>query len=295
MRLLVLAVAALLGGCASVPSFIPGNENSLVTEHEFLCLTPIVEKEEAALASLVLTPLVKNLADYAYDSMVGAIEQESKLYKATYSARLPEKLLFYSARSDTIGGRTVKTESTKQRLKGFVFSRYAGDSRLSSCPTDDSIRPAASFTVHLEVDPVDSVLRLVPKRFAYTQSKAKVAAWDHRLDVNVQVTISAIVADKDGKRSSVDIVKADFPMGRTPIGTDFVREGPRLPNTQSGWFPVPAFAAPASNGAFGPVTVHVTVMEADNLGDVLARGAKKLEDRREKNISKLFDRLGLAE
>jgi hypothetical protein len=70
-------------------------------------------------------------------------------------------------------------------------------------------------------------------------------------------------------------------------------EGQRLPNTQSGWFPVPAFAAPASNGAFGPVTINVTVMEADNLGDVLAKGAKKLEDKREKNISNLLNRFGL--
>jgi hypothetical protein len=41
------------------------------------------------------------------------------------------------------------------------------------------------------------------------------------------------------------------------------------------------------------VTINVTVMEADNLGDVLAKGAKKLEDKREKNISNLLNRFGL--
>jgi hypothetical protein len=105
--------------------------------------------------------------------------------------------------------------------------------------------------MNFEVDPIDNVLRLVPKRFSYSQSKAKVAAWDNRLDVNVQVTISAVVADKDGKRSSVDIVRSDFPMGRTPSDPTSLWKASAFPTRKVAGFrslPSPPLRAMAPSG-----------------------------------------------
>jgi len=278
-----LASALTLVGCGHTSGLLPKNESSLITEHEVLCLETRKSPDEAAVASLLLAPLVKAGAGFAIDKLSGAIETESKLYKATYTARLPEKLL------------TV-TPDSKIRLKfdEITLSRFAGDPKVTSCANTASAKPAMRFTVQLNPDPAEGNFRLTPKELEYRQSRAKIAAWDNKLDVNVQLQIVALAADKDGKKSSTEVAKVDFPLGRVPVGTEYKASPDQLRPLASGWFALPSFTKPAA-GNFGAVTLTLTVMEADNLGDVLARGAKSVRDDKEKLVEKLLEKLDLKD
>lgn len=292
----VLLVIALVSGCQSFGGgILPGNENSQIADNEFVCLQPVVAIDEAAMAPLLLAPLVKSAAGFLIDKAAGAIEQESKLYQATYSARLPEKLLYYQKRSDQMpDGKVITTESHKSRLKGFKFARFAGDSKLSECPANFSKDAEMSFEADLEIEE-GNVLHIKPRQFTFNRSKAKVPAWGQIVDVNVQVTISALAADKDGKKGLVEVARVDFPMGKTAVGKGTVRDEKWLRQFAAGWYPLPGFAAPSAPGPYGPIVVMVTVMEANDLGDVLAKGAKSLRDDKEKLVDKLLKELDLKD
>jgi hypothetical protein len=273
----------LLAGCSHTTGLLPRNEASLITEHEVLCLATRKIPDEAAAGALLLAPLVKAGAGALIDRVAGAIETESKLYKATYSARLPEKLF-------------VVTPDGKIQLRfdEISFSRFAGDPKITSCADAQKAKPAMQFIVRVNPDPAEGNLRFTPQSFEYRQSRAKIAAWDSKLDINVQLQIVALTADKDGKKSSSDVARVDFPIGRVPIGTEHKAGPDQLKPLASGWFALPTFTKPSS-GPFGAVTLMVTVMESDNLGDVLAKGAKSLRDDKEKLIEKLLERLDLKE
>lgn len=282
-RILSIAVVLALVGCGHTSGLLPKNDASMVTENEVLCLETRKNPDEAAIAALLLAPLVKAGAGFVIDKVAGAIETESKLYKATYTARLPEKLF------------TVDPEG-KIRLKfdEITLSRFAGDPKITSCANSTGAKPAMRFTVQLNADPAEGNLRFTPKGFEYRQSRAKVAAWDNKLDVNVQLQMVALAADKDGKKSSIEVAKVDFPLGHTPIGIEHKASPEQLKPLSSGWYPLPTFAKPAS-GPFGAVTLTLTVMESDNLGDVLAKGAKTIRDDKDKLIEKLLEKLEIKE
>ena len=280
-RTLSLALVLPLIGCGSTSGLLPKNEASLVTENEVLCLETRKSPDEGAIAALLLAPLVKAGAGFVIDRVAGAIETESKLYKATYTARLPEKLF-------TIGtGNKIEL-----KFDELTLSRFAGDPKVTSCANASGAKPAMRFTVQMNPDPVEGNFRLTPKDFEYRQSRAKVAAWDNKLDVNVQLQMVALAADKDGKKSSTEFAKVDFPLGRVPVGAEYKVSSEQLKPLASGWFALPAFTKPAS-GHFGAVTLTLTVMESDNLGDVLAKGAKSIRDDKDKLIIKLLEELEL--
>ena len=284
---LIAAVSGLIAGCAGPSGILPKHEDSLVTEDEVLCLSTKASPDELAVASIIMAPVVKALAGAGIDAIAGAIEKESKLYKATYTARLPEKLF----RSYKSGGE----DRVKLRFTEITFTRYAGDPNVTSCEDAGNAVPAMRLTVAVAADAAEGNLRLTPKELVYRQSRAKVAAWDHKLDVNAQLQMVAIVSDKDGKKSNSDFVKVDFPLGRLPIGKNYMADERKLKPLASGWFALPAVAKPAAPTEFGAVTIIVTVMESDNLGDVLAKGAKKVRDSEDKVADKVLDKLGLKE
>lgn len=279
----VLAPVLPLIGCGHTSGILPKNDSSLITEHEVLCLETRKSPDEAAVASLLLAPLVKAGAGFVIDKLSGAIETESKLYKATYTARLPEKLF-------------VVTPDSKIRLKfdEITLSRFAGDPKVTSCANTSTAKPAMRFTVELNPDPAEGNFRLTPKELEYRQSRAKIAAWDNKLDVNVQLQMVALAPDKDGKKSSTEVAKVDFPLGRVPVGTEYRASPEQLKPLASGWFSLPSFTKPAT-GQFGAITLTLTVMESDNLGDVLAKGAKSIRDDKDKLVEKLLEKLDLKE
>lgn len=282
-KTLSAAVILTLAGCSHTSGLLPRNDASMVTENEVLCLETRKSPDEAAIATLLLAPLVKAGAGFVIDKVAGAIETESKLYKATYTARLPEKLF-------TIGPEN----KIGLKFDEITLSRFAGDPKVTSCANAAGAKPAMRFTVQLNADPAEGNFRLTPKEFEYRQSRAKVAAWDNKLDVNVQLQMVALAADKEGKKSSTEVAKVDFPLGRVPVGTEYKASPEQLKPLASGWYPLPAFTKPAS-GQFGAVTLTLTVIESDNLGDVLAKGAKSIRDDKDKLIDKLLEKLELKE
>lgn len=121
-------VALTLAGCGHINGLLPKNNDSMVTEHEVLCLTTATDADEMAVSSFILAPMAKAGAGLIIDKGAGAIEQESKLYKSTYTARLPDKLLLAYK---TAGGRE---EKIRLRISEITFVRYADD------PKSDQLR-----------------------------------------------------------------------------------------------------------------------------------------------------------
>lgn len=120
----------------------------------------------------------------------------------------------------------------------------------------------------------------------------------------MQLQIVAITADKEGKKTSSDVARVDFPVGRVPIGKHYTADENRLKSLASGWISLPPYPTPvrtvtpgksAEPIAFGAITITVTVMESDNLGDVLAKGAKSIRDDKDKLIVRRLDKLDLKE
>lgn len=296
MREILSATLALaLAGCGHTNGLLPKNDESMVLENEVLCLATKAPPEELAVESLILVPLVKAGAGFVIDKVAGAIEQESKLYKATYTARLPDKLLV-SYKTDGSAEQKIKL-----RFNEITFARYAGDPKVTNCANAGTAEPAMRFTVRLNADSQEGNFRITPKEFKFQQSRAKVAAWDNKLDVNVQLQMLAILTDKEGRKTSSDVAKVDFPMGRVPIGKHYVADENRLKSLASGWIPLPAYPKPVGTNKpaapidFGAITITVTVIESDNLGDVLAKGSKSIRDDKDKLIDKLLDKLELKE
>jgi len=291
MRFLAAVLLACLSGCASLQGgLIPASKNSGVVDNELLCMEPMVTVDEAAAAAFLIAPVVRQLAGFLIDQTADAVDREAKHYKATYSARAADELFVYRTRRDAKGAlQAVK----QQRLTGFRFARFAGGSALADCAAARKSKASAAMSFEAAFDISDGgSLKIRPTSFTYDKARAKVAPWASGLDVNVQVSVSVATLSGDGVKGSAEIGRADFPMGKMRLGADIRRDEVRLSHLVAGWYPLPDFALPGIAGStFGPISVMVTVIEADELGDVLAKGAKSLRGKKAKLVEKLLKEL----
>jgi hypothetical protein len=77
-------------------------------------------------------------------------------------------------------------------------------------------------------------------------------------------------------------------------------EARSLDHLATGWIALPQIEAPALAGAkepieFAPVDLEVTVMEANDLGDVIAKGAAKAEENKGDLAEKLLKAIGVSD
>lgn len=284
--LLILTVVS-VSGCASIADLVVWpHDRSNIREKELVCLEPELVPETAP-ALLFLGPVVEAAAGLLLDQAAKAIERESKRYKATYSARLPERLLTWQAQ-----------DQARLRVGAMAFRRYAGPGAPTACG-GESDKALLTFKVALETTSTGDAIRLIPHEFSIKGTKAKVAALDADVEVNVQVAVAGVAQGKEGA-ATVDFGRADFPMGKIKLGEmaggkAVVKTADDLKHLASPWFALPAFRQPKTMADFAPVTFTVTVIEANDLGDVIAKGGTTLAEQRAKIVEELLKALGLKE
>lgn len=272
----------LLSGCASLwNELIPAHPNSNFRDSDLICLKPRAAPQEKSMTF----GIAQSLAGGAIDLLSKGIERESKRYSATYSARHSDHLL-------------TKANDGKvfPRVASVVFARFTGP-LPTECPAAAEMAghdPAVLFEVEFEFHD-DGVIRLVPKQVIYQRAKAKVFRWKGELDISFQVALSGIATAKDDKRTLVEFAKADFPVGKIKLAKKLEKTKNELDHLASGWFLLPIDAAKSTPGDFAPFTAMVTVIEANELGDVIGRGAKSLTDHKADLVKRVLDALEIKD
>lgn len=282
IRSTALVSVLFTAGCATIgDALVWPHQNSGVRNNELVCLYASVPM--GFLPPPLLAPIVGAGAGFLIDQTAKAIDRESKRYKATYSARLSDYLLYH-----------IKSDQTTQRVTGFRLVRYAGTPKVDQCQNvgDGSPEPTLIFDADFEMSMNLEAIRIVPTHFSMNKAKAKVSAMGGELQVNVQVTLSAVAQTKDGS-GLVNIAQIDYPMGTINLNERIDRTRSQLTHLASGWYALPSFKQPRENGKFVPFTLTVTVIEADDLGDVIAKGATTLAEQRSKILPELLKALGL--
>ena len=179
-----------------------------------------------------------------------------------------------------------------------------------------------------------NAIGIVPTLFELKKAKAKVSAFQQKVDVNVQVTLTTFVRDKEGAVSQADIggdlhsassnfrdrenlltlqdgaLKQLDPVISAPVRRPRGWESPRAshvvarsaerPHCSTGCsavvrhHPLRCLQRRRKRSARSvPINLTITVMESDDFGDVIAKGAKLVSDNKEKIVSEALKAVGL--
>jgi hypothetical protein len=213
--------------------------------------------------------------------VIGLVQQgvavESTRYAATYSSRTPA--LLYQCRAKKPDPRIHALRFLRKDPKGRELLRL-------------------DVAIHLTRDA--SALYLEPLAFRVSKTRSKVAFasywpwhWPASLvwalwfaadrdiavvDFNAQVRVDAIAEEKQ-QRVVFSVGSADIPLGRKPIWR-LEGDTPLAGAPPSAWMPLPKLDC-AMNGVALPATFTVTIMEANDLGDVIAQGAAKFREKQD--------------
>ena len=289
-------------GCSTVGDVVvPPNPNSEAKSPELICLAPLIKQPGAA----AFAPAIVGVAaiGFAVDQLAKAIETESKRYKATYSARTTTE--FWRATG------SGKGKKYGQRVEGFVFERFVGEkTKTASCNpagrsegTGGLGKPVMAFEAAFAFSEQKDAMKVIPRQFSFVKAKSKVAEpeWRYpwswwmfldegkgKVDLDVQVAVDAVIDNQ-----LVDVARIDIPIGKVSLYGPTSMKGKQLADKSSGWIPLPKTRAPRGEASdFGPTNVIVTVIEANDLGDVVAKGANELSKSKAKISSGIVNAIG---
>jgi hypothetical protein len=301
MSTIRLILALLLVGLTGCNAFIGHHGNSLkksgYREELQLCIRTGPEElkcadDLAALQEIAFVPAAAVAAaiPIALNLVRKGIEAESKQYKATYSSR--EAAILYQCMDE---------QTREPRIDAIRFVRV-----------DSEGKELVRLDIGIEQEgAAGAALRLVPLDFKIAGTKSKVAwagwwptqwltnlVWGPwyladsdiaKVDFNAQVTMEAI-ATQEQNRLLVSLGSVDFPLGKYKINE---LSKASAPNLGSGWIPLPVMECAA--GRVLPVNFMLTFMEANDLGDVLAKGAEKFKENEDEIAQKLIEKLGAGQ
>ncbi len=317
ISLAVVAMCLLNSGCSSVGNvLIPTHPRSALQGDKYVLTvgitpSPLTKAADGAPTSAVAVAkggpgaaLAVAAVDFVLDEVQKGIEKEAKRYSATYSARTKTQLSLSAA---------VTPTSTK-------FEVIGSPKWLLEAKRGDAL--ALSADIHWNQD--GSAFYIVPTKFSFSGAGSKIASaglpyslimpwrWPAMLsvgvlkifgqdkyfkpDVNIQLQVEALTA---GKSSTLGVV--DFPMGKVSLGTDYIlttnnvkTSGDlRLASLESPWLPMPALQAKQGGDIIVPLNITLTVMEANDLGDVIAKGAEKAKEKKEDAAKSILEKLGI--
>src|SRR5262245_46061140 len=276
----VVFLALLLGitGCASVfDTLIPKDPNSSARSPEVVCVY-FARTAEAAFSDQAVTAI----AGFVIDQFAAGIEAESKLYSASYSGRYSDYFLVNNL-ADQYQPQLVYNIAIIERYYGDVAKKNGCQYSAADEQTRNQLdeERVMIFTAKFELGESKDVFRITPIGFNIKKSKAKVSWFNGKVDVNVQLVLGGFVKNEKGAISQTDIAKVDFPLGKVELPTTF--DDKRLENLRTGWIPIPVQGGKGAAKLL-PVNLVITVMESDDFGDVIAKGAKTLGENKAKIV-----------
>lgn len=303
---ILILILAPAWGCGALGNIFIGHHSKSMSAEEPLAKVEFYGEDpaggEAALvgagaAAAVLVPLL-------VDAVQKGIEVESKRYKATYSGR---------------GSGAAFACSTG--IRNSTWIRFTNQSKIDGVHADTVI-----FDLQLEPAPADPrAFRVMPRRIQIDRTASKIAwasAWPWRwpatvvwapwyliddgiskVDMNAQLELEMVGVDKDGKPKITTLGTVDFPLGKIAarelgktVRTDAA--DPFLAAMASPYLPAPLGACPTEPGSGnGAVLMNarMTFVEANDLGDVIAKGAEKTKANKDSITKKILGALGAGE
>ena len=236
------------------------------------------------------------LVPLAIKALTKTVEKEAKKYSATYSARDSGLLI------DTIG---ANPGTITQKISCLSFVRTVKG--RGKAAKDE---PVMGFLAKLEVsEPIYSEgFRVVPIYYRIERTKSKVAGiskdkirsflfpwmgvywvWSrvdsdlNKVDVAMKINLRAIRNKKEG-RVNVPLREIDVPLGKIEMGEGAVTRGEdKLRTARTGYIPMPNLG-PSQRTV--PLDITISVVEKNDLGDVIGKQANKLKKSEEDNIQK---------
>ena len=286
---IVVALGFAATGCRHLGSV-------LVTHHPNSCYTApyepeiIVDEEPLALE----WALIAEGVGFVVEQVAKGVQVESERYAATYSARTSGVL--YRFVDD---GGVLKLAPGLSR---FTFQRPGADD-------EDNV---ATFVAEVQLSENAEAMLVVVESFDLKKTKSKVAGgwslvpWQwpaslivtlwgfaddsiYEVDVNVQVSIDVIVAEGTSGRKILHVGTVDFPMGRRPVGKLWSEDEELRGSLTSGWLPLPQVDKVADTAVL--VNLTVTLVEDNDMGDVIAKGAVKLSEKKADIVAKVIEAL----
>jgi hypothetical protein len=249
----------------------------------------------------------------AIDQTSKALEKEANRYKATFSVRGTQTMY------TTTGWNNQRNRSTKIRKKfdtlrvvRFVDVMEQDCSKLRTANAETDPNVAFQLKIGVNIGPGGRTMELVPQEMNLNMTKAKVAAlrgWPHtwwryldktagKLDVNARVIVT-IVDDTSTPVVQQEVLRADIPLGQVDLNNRAATIDLRNRNHTSGWSGIPGpnaaiWSKYEENEGIQPLTVVLTITEADSIGDVIGEAGKQLHENKDKLKTEALKALGLS-
>lgn len=293
--ILIVSLVTMIG-CAPVGNFfIPPHKNSDTRGRDRVSVTlsdqePLVNRVAPFAAAAIVA-----VAGLAIDQVAKGIESESKRYKATYSGRTRGILLSRRGDAISLGAKQVKIIRTIR-------------------PNENEPIEAINVTIGIFPTFDKGAIYLQPIEVEMLRSKAKVA-WPRwwsllwtwwmypwmgldkdafSIDVNVQLELEVIASTETARKAS-PLGTVDFHLGKcrvdrlTGSGKDGCQWNDRFEELTSPFLGLPVLDGNGDGDLL--LNVRATVIESNDLGDVIAKGSKEVKDRREDLLEKLKEKL----
>lgn len=294
-QLAALSCSALVGCSAIFPAH-PASEFKDGEETKLTLLECPEEGRITRFPAAALAPLIPVVAGFAIDKAADALETEAERYSASYSAKASGELYWHTPH------KAGNAWSADIKLCGFQLVRTVGDEPASRFVFD--VVPAAAgdaFEVTLAEYEIQKAKAKVfdARASSHPVSRVLLVGFFHdlgnlfgfsdygdaSLDANLKVEIEAVWVDNKGKYHTETIST----LNRTI--TDINLDEPMAGTGESwGWLPpVPVSYLNGSPWGRGNFNLRVTVVEADDFGELVAKAAEKLRDNKEVIVERVTE------
>lgn len=314
----ILILLFLETGCGKIlDTLTPAHRNSKAKSPELVCIQFLNKKTDTEAVAPFIAAAAPIVLGFAVDQVVKGLEEEAKLYSATYTGRTSSFLWLADTSTDPVSLTLLEKRLRLDRyvgdgVQGIKCPTYEyGEDNKGSVPTENSkgvadiLENFRTMSVQLRMDPGDKknqTIKVTPELFHLRKTKAKVSWWNSKVDVNVQLTLTSVLKEKDGKGNStnkiIDIAQIDFPMGKHNISKE--HEITELDQLASGLISLPSINLEEVKKDLGgqigkvvPLNVSLKIMESNDFGDVIGKGATLVKDNKAKIVEEFLRKMGL--
>jgi hypothetical protein len=249
------------------------------------------------------------------DQTERAISLEAEKYSQTYSARTSGII-----QTEVIGGQKVgdlgscdpkdKNKRNSCLLTGFKFERNINTRCQNETRNAITVEGAFDYSPNGEA----ILIKLKSVDLKYTKSKVagcSLAPWHlpasvvvglwrlfdseaTEVDLNVQISLDAVGLGQGGVPSLIKLGTFDFPLGKFSL--DRLKKRENLENFNTGYIPLPKTVVDkVTNSKISnpilPINLTVSVMESNELGDVIGKGVESFRENKQKAGEMLVERI----
>ncbi|MDR4484361.1 MAG: hypothetical protein R3B95_14320 [Nitrospirales bacterium] len=322
LGLLIITLSVL--GCSTLGNVVvPPHPNSDLREKEKVCIYQSLEAQKKAIPAIVAAAGVGLLVD----RIAEGIKEEAGRYKTSYSGRKTFRLFLDSPGKemnpaiDTFElvrwvGKEMQNKSCKE-----IEALFSPEEKLSpktknhllrikkdekdQTVIEETIRVGFKFSaINQPIWEVTGDYLLLGKTKAKVSQPKIWAPWTWwlylsdsagKIDLSATLAIGGVITTKDGVKHS-EFLKTDMPLAKN-VDLHDVDEEPNqigIKDVTSGYFVIPASNKGSQDEKDRvPMTLSLTINESDDIGDLIAKGSKKVSENKQQIINFSLEKFGL--